>query len=154
VARVVFNEINLERVLTEYLIKRANVGLSGYRTEPLLYDDPSYPFDRHENQDSIRDPGSSSIRKIPHGIRVEIKAPGAVFIEEGNAPGGVPGEITAAVPGENMYIPARGKLSIHGGKVYFVTKSVQSYGDNPNSKSHAKIHRLRRNILAAFGIRR
>ncbi len=140
-AKVVFNDVNLQRILTEYLVKRANAGLIDYRAQPLKYDDPGYPFDRREEEDSIRDPGSSTITPIPLGIRVTITAPGAVYIEEGNEPRSG-GDIVSPT-GDKLYIPQKGKLTVSGGRVYFVTESVKPY---------AGTGRLRRAMRKAFGI--
>lgn len=155
-ARVEINEAALAEVMREWLTRRARVALQVYVDEPLLRDSGSYPFERHEQDRSIRDPASHTITPTPLGIRITITAAGAPYIEEGNEPDGGIGEIVSP-SGDDMYIPLRpgaenrfaganskGTVKITSdGRLYFVTKSVQPYRGT---------HRLRRAVRTAFGI--
>ena len=64
---------------------RAQLALDDYSNMVLEYDDPSYPFEPH-NQRSIRDKSSHSVTNTKNSVFITVNAPAARLFEYGNVP--------------------------------------------------------------------
>jgi len=152
VTRVEINEFSLRRELYADMRERAAMALLLYTQRRRAYDSPSYPFARHEDQRSVRDPASQEIRTIPGGIQIVVTAPGAYFEEFGNDQNRQ--TIHPIYPKKHLTLPAKrgasigsrnGRLGVdpRTGKAVFLFKAVDTYDGK---------HRLRDSARIAFGI--
>lgn len=132
-ARIYLNLESLDRRLRPELRLRARRALQSYRRARLKRDAAGYPFEQREEDGSIRDPGNSSVRPIPGGIRIKVTSRGAPFIEGGNNAGGstIKGNLALPLRGSGK----RGKRRFDKGKViigedgrpYLMVQRVKSY---------------------------
>ena len=118
-ASVEIDEAALARMIQIKLEERARLALEIYTEEPLKYDAAGYPFARHADQRSIRDPDSQSVTPLGlSGVRIAVSAVAARFIEDGNRPGG--GYLIRPTRKKSLAIPV-----VSGGNLYF--QSVKPY---------------------------
>ena len=149
-ARVEIDEAEVIRRTRRIGTARGRAALSLYRRAPLKRDASGYPFGQHEGERSIRSTRSHSIRPIPRGVRIEVKARGAPFIEEGNQDSG---EFITAKDGGVLAVPAKskrsklrsgkGRIVMIGGRPYFMLQRVRTYKGT---------HLLERSVRQAFGL--
>jgi hypothetical protein len=140
---------DFERFLRREFNARARRALQIYRKQPLVLDQPGYPFRRRPEDGSIRSPRSSSIKNIPGGVRITVQSRGAPFIEEGNDGSGAyiyPRDRKA------LALPLKGKARKGGrivlgadGRPYLMQQRVRTYKGR---------NLLRRSVSEAFVGRR
>lgn len=130
----------LDRHVREIITAKAHEALALYTAAPLKRDAGGYPFARGSGR-SIRDPQSQSVTPTTNGIRIMVEAPGAQFIEEGNAPSG--GGLIKPRKSRRLAVPLRGGAIVAGQSGIAFLKEVKPYEGTD---------RLLKAVIAAFGI--
>lgn len=130
------------------LVARASVAFQLYSAQHLAYNDPSYPFEKHD-QLSVTDAGAQSVEWTPYGIIIAVTAPAAALLEYGNRPGSVKGvggsdEIEGSPLLKIKRRQGGGRLSFGaGGQAYLALPSVAAYDGRWS---------LHEAVYAAFGV--
>lgn len=132
-ARLVLDASEIPRKLRPEIIRRSRQALVIYRRSKLIRDQAGYPFAQREEDKSIRDPNTSSVRPTRSGVQIRSTARGARFVEGGNDAGGdiITGNLALPLQGRARAFrkaqKGRKVVIADDGKAYLLTNRVHTY---------------------------